>query len=236
MLCRGGIDRNQLKTQGLGLPLKAGLGATPVEFFLLGEDRPIVGLASGQEMVDDPGELVGGGRECKESVSEAVWFIGRIRQLYRLEDHVRQLGPAERYRIRQQDAPAICEVIKQHALGLQPKLLPQSTLGKAVSYFLDAYDALIGYLKDGRFEIDNNLVENDIRPTAVGRKRWLFLGHPQAGWRRAVIYSILIRCRRRGLNPQEYLSDVLARLPSTNITQIQNLLPAHCKPPSRNVS
>ena len=93
-----------------------------------------------------------------------------------------------------------------------------------------------GYLTDGRFEIDNNLVENDIRPTAVGRRRWLFIGHPQAGWRSAVIYSILISCRRRGLNPQEYLTDVLARLPSAKITQIQELLPAQWKPPAASNS
>lgn len=100
-----------------------------------------------------------------------------------------------------------------------------------MNYFLNQYHALVGYRQDGRFEIDNNLIENDIRPTAVGRKRWLFIGHPQAGWRSAVIYSILISCRRRGLNPQEYLRDVLARLPSAKITQIQELLPAHWKPP-----
>ena len=100
-----------------------------------------------------------------------------------------------------------------------------------MNYFLNEYDALRGYLEDGRFEIDNNLAENDIRPTAVGRKRWLFIGHPQAGWRSAMIYSILISCRRRGLNPQEYLADVLARLPSLKITQIQDLLPAHWRPP-----
>ena len=64
-------------------------------------------------------------------------------------------------------------------------------------------------LRDGRFEIDNNLVENDVRPSAVGRRRWLFIGHPQAGWRSAVIYTIIQSCRRRGINPQEYLTDVL---------------------------
>ena len=100
----------------------------------------------------------------------------------------------------------------------------------------EGLEALIGYLRDGRFEIDNNLVENSIRPTAVGRRRWLFIGHPQAGWRSAVIYSLLLSCRRRGINPQDYLTDVLGRLPSTKITQIQQLLPAHWKPPSANTS
>jgi len=172
----------------------------------------------------------------KESLREAVGFIGQIRQLYRLEDQIRLLSPSERYRLRQEQAPPLWEAMKKHAEGLQPQLLPKSTLGKAVNYFLNQYDALRGYLEDGRFEIDNNLVENDIRPTAVGRKRWLFIGHPQAGWRSAVIYSILISCRRRGLNPQEYLADVLARLPSLKITQIQDMLPAHWKPPSGNAS
>ena len=103
----------------------------------------------------------------KESVSEAVWFIAQIRQLYRLEDQIRPLPPAERFRIRHEQAPPIWEATKKHAEELQPKLLPKSTLGKAVNYFLHEYDALRGYLKDGRFEIDNNLIENDIRPTAV---------------------------------------------------------------------
>ena len=85
-------------------------------------------------------------------------------------------------------------------------------------------------MRDGRFEIDNNLIENSIRPTAVGRKRWLFIGHPAAGWRSAVIYSILVSLRRRGINPQDYLTDVLTRLPKIKITDIQDLLPANWKP------
>jgi transposase len=172
----------------------------------------------------------------QESVTEAVWFIRQIRQLYRLEDQIRGADPAERYRFRQEQAPPFWEAMKKHAEELQPQLLPKSTLGKAVNYFLNEYNALVGYLQDGRFEIDNNLIENDIRPTAVGRRRWLFIGHPEAGWRSAVIYSILISCRRRGLNPQEYLADVLARLPSLKITQIRDLLPAHWKPPSGTTS
>jgi transposase len=104
-------------------------------------------------------------------------------------------------------------------------VLPGSTLGKAVRYFLKEYTAMVGYLHDGRFEIDNILVENDVRPSAVGRKRWLFIGHPQAGWRSAVIYTIIQSCRRRGINPQEYLTDVLQRLPSMMASQVRDLTP-----------
>ena len=109
-------------------------------------------------------------------------------------------------------------------------------MGKAISYFLDEYEALTGYLRDGRFEIDNNLVENSIRPTAVGRRRWLFIGHPDAGWRSAVIYSIIVSCRRRGINPQDYLTDVLRRLPGQKINRIDELLPGNWKPPTSETS
>ena len=79
-------------------------------------------------------------------------------------------------------------------------------------------------------------MENDIRPTAVGRKRWLFIGHPDAGWRSAVLYSLIVSCRRRGLNPRAYLTDVLRRLPALKITEIASLLPAHWTPSSTDTS
>jgi transposase len=119
----------------------------------------------------------------RESFPDALWFISQLRQLYRIEDQVRFLAPEQRYQIRQQQAPSIWEALKERAQELKPKLLPQCTLGQAVNYFLKEYAALLGYLQDVRFKIDTNLVENDIRPTAVGGKRWLFIGHPQAGWR-----------------------------------------------------
>ena len=168
----------------------------------------------------------------KENLSEAVWFIAQIGSLYQIEDEARDLTATARQALRQQRAPAIWTALKTKAEALRPTVLPKSTMGKAISYFLDEYEALVGYLRDGRFEIDNNLIENDIRPTAVGRKRWLFIGHPEAGWRSAVIYSVIVSCRRRGINPEAYLTDVLRRLPSLKITDIETLLPAHWQPPS----
>ncbi len=120
------------------------------------------------------------------------------------------------------------------ARGKFARILPQSSLGKAVKYFLSEYTAAVGYLRDGRFEIDNNLVENDVRPSVVGRKRWLFIGHPDAGWRSAVIYIIIQSCRRRGLNPQEYLTDVLGRLPAMKNHQVKDILPSRWKPAGGN--
>jgi transposase len=167
-----------------------------------------------------------------ESCAESLWFIGQMRQLYQLERQLKDCTPAERRRARLAKAPAIWLAMKRRAQGLHadPRVLPQSSLGKAVSYFLNEYMALVGYLRDGRFEIDSNLVENDVRHSAVGKRRWLFIGHPDAGWRSAVIYTLIQSCRRYGINPQEYLTDVLHRLPSMTSSQVPELLPAVWKP------
>ena len=167
----------------------------------------------------------------RENLPQAVWFINQIRLLYRIEDEAREMAVADRAALRDQHARTIWDDVKTKAEALRPTLLPKSTMGKAIGYFLNEYDALIGYLRDGRFEIDNNLVENAIRPTAVGRRRWLFIGHPDAGWRSAVIYSLIVSCRRRGINPEAYFTDILRRLPGTKITQIDSLLPANWSPP-----
>lgn len=166
-----------------------------------------------------------------ESCPEALWFIAQMRQLYHLEEALKDCSPAERRRGRLAQAPQVWRAMKRRAEALQAegRLLPQSSLGKAVAYFLNEYTALVGYLRDGRFEIDNNLVENDVRPAAVGRKRWLFIGHPDAGWRSAVIYTIIQTCRRHGINTQEYLTDVLARLPAMTTSQVPDLLPSRWK-------
>ena len=78
----------------------------------------------------------------------------------------------------------------------------------------------------GHLEIDNNLIETAIRPSALGKKNWLFIGHPEAGERSAVIYTLLGSCRRHGLNPFDYLKDLFTRLPSAKITEIRQFTPA----------
>jgi len=169
---------------------------------------------------------------AEESSAQAVWFIGQIRQLYLIEDETRGLSAGERKAVRRQKAPALWRAMKRRALELRanPRFLPQSSLGKAVKYFLNEYKAVVGYLRDGQFQVDNNLVENDVRPSVVGRKRWLFIGHPDAGWRSAVIYTIIQSCRRRGINPQEYLTDVLGRLPAMKNHEVKNVLPSRWQP------
>ena len=168
----------------------------------------------------------------RQGLTEAIWFIGHFRRLYNIEDDAReaQLDPEQRHALRQEkDALSIWASMKKRAEELQPGLLPKSTMGKAVNYFLKEYDVLIAYLGDGRLEIDNNLVENNVRPTCVGKKRWLFIGHPNAGWRSAVIYTLIITCRRLQINPQEYLTSVLNNLSSITTLNADDWLPARWK-------
>ena len=82
------------------------------------------------------------------------------------------------------------------------------------------------FLTDGRVEIDNNLVENAIRPTALGKKNWLFIGEANAGGRSAILYTLIESCRRRGIEPYAYLREVLTRLPHMTNRQIPAVIPA----------
>src|SRR5208282_2155991 len=110
---------------------------------------------------------------------------------------------------------------------LQPRYLPQSPMGQAIRYTLNQWQTLERFLAHGEVEIDNNLVENAIRPTAVGKKNWLFFGSEEAGQRSAVIYTLVANCRLHGVEPYTYLKDVLERLPRTTNHDVGQLTPLH---------
>jgi hypothetical protein len=109
---------------------------------------------------------------------------------------------------------------------IRRKTLPQGLLGQAIDYTLKRWEALIRFVEDGTLEIDNNLIENAIRPSALGKRNFLFFGHPDAGERSAVIYTLLGNCRRHGVNPFDYLKDLFTRVPAVKITQIKEFTPA----------
>lgn len=98
-------------------------------------------------------------------------------------------------------------------------------MGQAINYALGQWQQLGVYLDNGLAEIYTNLVENAIRPTAVGKKNWLFIGHADAGQRGAILYTLVENCRRLGIDPQAYLRDTLTRLPSATNWQVKGLTP-----------
>ena len=166
----------------------------------------------------------------ESSPKTAGWIMGQIQQLYRVEARLREqrAGPKLREAVRAHESRPIVQRLERALLRLKSsrKHLPQSLLGIALDYALGQWKTLDVYLDDGRVEIDNNLVENAIRPTALGKKNWLFVGEAEAGERGAIIYTLIECCRRRGIDPYAYLKDVLTRLPCMTNHQIPEVTPA----------
>ena len=158
----------------------------------------------------------------------AQWFLAQIALLYAVEKEAREKGlaPVLRQRERAVTSAMVTARIKKACRRKAMSRRPRSLLGQAVAYALGQWESLEVYLEQGRIEIDNNAVENAIRPTAVGKKNWLFIGAPQAGAKSAIIYSLLGSCLRRGLNPRQYLCWLLERLPTATNQNIHELTPA----------
>jgi transposase len=166
----------------------------------------------------------------ESSPRTAGWFLRQIQHLYHVEAILREhrTGPRGRAVARVQQSRPVVARLERALIRLKStgRYLPQSLLGGAIDYALGQWPTLQVYLDDGRVEIDNNLVENAIRPTALGKKNWLFIGDAHAGERSAIIYTVIESCRRRGLDPYGYLRDVLTRLPQMTNRQIPDVTPA----------
>jgi transposase len=158
------------------------------------------------------------------------WILRIIARLYMLETPLREYGAdaAVRRRVRQnRSRPLISLLGKTFKRLIATRIRPKSGFGQALQYALGQWPAMQTYLEDGRVEIDNNATENDIRPSAVGKKNWLFVGSPDAGKRSAVMYTLLISARNHGVDPQAYLRAVIERLPGARPNELEELLPAN---------
>jgi hypothetical protein len=166
----------------------------------------------------------------EQSPKTAGWIMRQIQHLYRIEAELREqgAGPNLRTAVRAHQSRPIIKRLERAFIRLKSsgRFLPQSLLGIAIDYSLGQWQTLDVFLEDGRVEIDNNLVENAIRPTAIGKKNWLFMGDAEAGERGAIIYTVIESCRRRGIDPYAYLKDVLTRLPKMTNRQIHEITPA----------
>jgi len=168
--------------------------------------------------------------EAKEaSPRQAATVLLLIQRLYQIEKHLRtkRMSPKLRQIIRQQQSHLIVQRIGAllRRWKAQHTFLPQSLMGKAIAYTLTLWSHLQVYLEDGRAQIDNNQVENAIRPTAVGKKNWLFIGEANAGETSAILFTLIEACRSRKIDPWEYLRDVLARLPTMTNHQLDEAMP-----------
>jgi transposase len=170
-------------------------------------------------------------REAPVPAGFVLNLMGHLFMLERKWDEDGFIDPSQRAHLRKRDFPIILGLLKKTARKMADRYRPQSGMGKACGYLLGQWEALEHVCHHGQSRIDNNLIENAIRPSALGKKNWLFIGHPQAGERSAILYSIVVSCQRQGIDPFAYLCDLLHRLPCmTNQNDLTRLLPSSWKP------
>jgi transposase len=170
----------------------------------------------------------------KNNELKAARYLLPIRQLYQIEAELPEEDPAGRVRARREKSVPILAAIKAQLDHDRERLSAHSLLGEAVHYTLGQWSKLTVFVDHAQVRIDNNLTEQAIRPAKLGAKNWLFIGHPDAGHRSAVIYTLLESCRRHGVEPMAYLTDVLTRLPRMSSTEARHLdlTPGNWKPPT----
>jgi transposase len=146
-----------------------------------------------------------------ELATKALEFF---KKLYAIEKRAREnnLSAEQRHELREKYAPPILAEFKQWLEHHLTKVPPQQKLGQAIQYSLNNWKELNHYLKDGQIEIDNNLVENAIRPFAISRKNWLFCGSPRGAKAGAVLYSLLETCKANDIEPYQYFVAMLNRI------------------------
>ena len=167
----------------------------------------------------------------KANASEvAAQAIQRIAWLYRIEADARNLSCEHRLQMRHERSKPLWEELHVW-LQLERTRVPDgSAIAKAIDYSLNHWEALSQFLLDGDVPVDNNHIENQMRPWALGRKNWLFIGSQLAGERAAVVMSLLQSAKLNGRDPWAYLKDVLTRLPTQLNSRIEELLPHRWQP------
>jgi len=154
-----------------------------------------------------------------------------IQKLYRIERKLKErkvtVDVIKRYRLLY--ALPILNEIEQYLKTEKRNVLPKSSIGKAIAYTLNIFENLKQYLYNGKFEIDNNNIENAIRPLAIGRKNYLFAGSHQSAQNIAMFYSFFATCKTHNINPHTWLSDILNRIPEHKANKLYELLPQNWK-------
>ena len=156
-----------------------------------------------------------------------------IKQLYEVEEKVKDFDSTQRWRARQEQSKPFTEKIHAWMILQRQRATNGTKLAAALDYSLKRWPALVRYLDDGQLPIDNNRAESVIRPIAIGRANWLFAGSLRAGVRAATVMSLIQTAKLNGHDPYAYLKDVLTRLPTQRASQIHELLPHRWQPQSQ---
>ena len=158
---------------------------------------------------------------------EALTLFGA---LYEVEELARELDADDRQRLRQLRSKPVADTLHAWLILQRQRATDGTAIAKAIDYSLGRWQALVRFLDDGNLPIDNNWLENRIRPIALGRANWLFAGSLRAGKRAAAVMSLIQSAKLNGLDPYRYLKDVLERLPTQPNSRIEELLPHRWQP------
>jgi transposase len=151
--------------------------------------------------------------------------LAQLARIYEIEREVKDLPSAQRLAVRQERSHPLLDALHEW-MTLQRRKVPDgSATARALDYSLKRWAALIRFADDGQLPVDNNWIENQIRPIAIGRNNWLFAGSLRAGKRAAAVMSLIQSARMNEHDPYAYLRDVMARLPMHRASQIGELLP-----------
>lgn len=152
----------------------------------------------------------------------AEYVLKQIQKLYEVERFCREKNCSfiRREEIRKEKSLPVLLETKQWLKENIMQVLPKSLIGKAIAYSFERWDKLSVYAENGKLEIDNNLIENQIRPVAIGRKNYLFAGSHEAAKRHAMIYSFIATCKLRGIDPENWLRDVLSRIQDHKVNKL----------------
>lgn len=161
----------------------------------------------------------------------AKYFLKEVQQLYVLEKALREQKADwdKRLETRQALAIPVLDGLKEWLEEHYPNVPPKSPIGIAIAYSLKRWDKLCHYTTHGGLEIDNNLIENQVRPLALGRKNYLFAGSHKGAENAAIIYSLVGSCKLNGLDPFQYLYAILTKLPDYPVNKISDLLPCNVR-------
>jgi transposase len=159
----------------------------------------------------------------------AAEMLEFVRQLYAVEDEAKPLDHDARRALRQEKGVPILATIKGWLDAEIQLVLPRSPMAAAITYTLNQWDALCRFTEQGFLNIDNNAAERALKRVAIGRKNWLFAGHDQAGQSHARLWTLIASAERHGVDPQRYLTSVLAKIGQTKLSELEQLLPDRWK-------
>src|SRR5690554_1291826 len=155
----------------------------------------------------------------------ADYVLGEIQKLYSLEKEIKDLSSDERKKARLDKALPVINDLGQWLRRQANLVLPKSPIGKAIDYTTKLWDSLTNYLYDGNLKIDNNLIENKIRPIALGRKNYLFAGSHNGAKRSAMFYSFFACCKLNDIEPLKWMQYILENIAEHKVNKLHELLP-----------